>query len=441
MGIGYENQLVIIRGNHSQKGVNCVQLFLRGIVLPFRKGKALERGIEDVTPATVRLPVAIDDTVFPLAQLPHNAPVKQGEELCRMDDMPVVSTVCGTVDGTVMIHHPFYGPFQCADIRCDGSEEVQLPIREEEELTPDTIIEIAREAAVYDELDGIPLWEKLAHWQVTEDDLTPLHSVLVADGTANDVYGSAAWAVLKEDPRMVLDGLQLAAKAIRFTRYHIATMLPKRRRRALKRAVGRAKVYTVGDEYPVTVFADKGMEIYRIGVQACLALAQAIRMGKRHTHTVVTVSGDALPAPHNLRVPFGTDVELMLSTCQAQGTYRIVLGDAMTGIACSDPHAPLLPGITTLLAMMPRRVRTPGPCIGCGRCAEVCPKRLLPYEIVRRSENMHYERLQHLHPSDCDGCGACSYICPAGRDVAREVVEAGQTKGTMFLNWGEDDHE
>lgn len=418
-----------------------MQLFLRGVALPFRKGKALERGIETVAPLRVRLPVATDDSTFPLAHLPADAPVQAGEEMCRMDDMPVVSTVCGTVEGTVMMHHPIYGPLQCADIQPDGTDEVLLPIRAEEELTPDTIIEIAREAAIYDELDGIPLWEKLAHWQVTEEDLTPLHSVLVADGTANDIYGSAAWAVLKEDPRMVLDGLQLAAKSIRFTRYHIATLLPKRRRRALKKAVGRANVYTVGDEYPVTVFADKGMETNRIGVQACLALALAVREGKRHTHTVVTVAGDALPAPRNLRVPFGTDVEQLISACQAQGTYRTVLGDAMTGLSCADPHIPVLPGMTTLLAMMPRRVRTPGPCIGCGRCAELCPKGLLPYEIVRRSENMHYERLQHLHPSDCDGCGVCSYICPAGRDVAKEVVEAGQTKGTMFLDWGEDDNE
>ena len=80
-------------------------------------------------------------------------------------------------------------------------------------------------------------------------------------------------------------------------------------------------------------------------------------------------------------------------------------------------------------------------CIGCGRCADVCHVGLLPYEIARRSENMHYERLQHLSPSDCDGCGACSYICPAGRDVAAEVMEAGKTKGTVFLNWGEDDNE
>ena len=433
-------QLVNVCGNYSQKGVNSMQLFLRGIVLPFQKGKALERGIEELTPDSVRLPVATDDAVFPLADLAPNAPVKKGEELCRLDDMPVVASVCGTVEGTQMIHHPLYGALQCADLLADGSAETLLSLTKEEELTPDAVIEIAREAAIYDELDGIPLWEKLSHWQMTDEDLAPLHSILVADGTANDVFGSAPWAVLKDQPKMVLFGLQMAAKAIRFTRYHIATMLPKRRRRALKKAVGRQNVYTVGDEYPVTVFADKNLEVYRIGVQACLALAQAIKQGKRHTHTVVTVAGNALPAPRNFRVPFGTDIGVLLTAAQAQGGYRLVLGDAMTGVVSEYRHAPLLPGMTTILAMLPRRVRTPGPCIGCGRCAEVCHAALLPYEIARRSENMHYERLQHLHPTKCDGCGACSYICPAGRDVA-EVVEAGKTKGTVFLNWGEDDHE
>ena len=418
-----------------------MQLFLRGIVLPFQKGKALERGIEALTPSAVRIPVATDDSVFPLATLPPDAPVVQGQELCQLEGMPVVSPVCGTVDGTLMIHHPLYGPLQCADILADGTADHRLPLLSEEEMTPDAIIEVARQAAVYDELDGIPLWEKLSHWQKAEDDLSPLHSILVADGTANDVYGSAAWAVLGDQPKMVLYGLQMAAKAIRFTRCHIATMLPKKRRRALKKAVGRANVYTVGDEYPVTVFADSNLEVYRIGVQACLALAEALRQGKRHTHTVVTVSGNALPAPRNFYVPFGTDLATLFTACQAQGNFQIVLGDAMVGTRCTDRRTPLLPGMTTVLAMLPRRVRTPGPCIGCGRCADVCHAGLLPYEIARRSENMHYERLQHLHPSECDGCGACSYVCPTGRDVAAEVVEAGKTKGTVFLHWGEDDHE
>lgn len=418
-----------------------MQLFLPGVVLPFQKGKALERGVEDLSVSQVRVPLAPVDADSPIAHLPADVPVACGSELCRDEEFPIVSPVAGAIEGTVVIHHPVYGSLQCADILAGGEEEERLPVLPEEELTPETIMHIAREAAIYDELDGIPLWEKLQQWAPPADAPAALNSVLVADATENDIYGSSAWAVLMEQPVLVQFGLQMAARAIRFSRYHIATMLPKRRLRPLRKAVGRINIYTVGDEYPVTVFAPKDLEVYRIGVQACLALGRALKQGLRHTAAIVTVSGDALPAPRNLRVPFGTRMGDLVEACQAKSGYRILLGDAMVGVPCPDPNTPLLPGITTVLAMEPKAVRVPGPCIGCGRCAEVCHVGLLPYEIVRRNENMHYERLQHLSPGDCDGCGACSYICPAGRPVAAEVLQAGQTKGTMFLSWGEDDYE
>jgi len=102
---------------------------------------------------------------------------------------------------------------------------------------------------------------------------------------------------------------------------------------------------------------------------------------------------------------------------------------------------PVLPGMTCLLAMKALPVAEPEPCIGCGNCAAVCHARLLPYEIARRVENMHYERLPQLHPEDCNGCGACSCVCPAGRDVMHEVLRAQETGGTVFLNWGGDSLE
>ena len=419
-----------------------MQLFLRGVVLPFQKGKALERGIEELSASRVRVPLTSADSEFPQMTLSEDGSVNCGDALCRTDDTPVYATVAGKVEGSVVIQHPLYGSLLCADIAAQGDGVADpLPVIPEEELTPEIILNIAREAAIYDELDGVPLWEKLQQWVLPENDLATLNAILVADATENDIFGSSAWAVLMEQPKLALFGLQMAARAIRFTRYHIATMLPKRRRRTLKRAIGRMNVYTVGDEYPVTVYADGNVETYRIGIQACLALGRAIKQGRRHTAAIVTVSGDALPAPRNLMVPFGTPVREILESCQPEKGYRIVLGDNMVGIPCEDPNAPLLPGITTLLAMEPKKQRPAGPCIGCGRCAEVCHAGLLPYEIVRRSENMHYVRLMHLSPNDCDGCAACSYVCPAARDVVGDVLQAGQTKGTVFMNWGEDDNE
>ena len=417
-----------------------MQLFLPGVVLPFQKGKIPEQ-IEDLTVSQVRIPVASTHADSPIAHLPADLPIACGGALCHDEEFPIVSTISGTIEGSVVTHHPVYGPLQCVDILAAGEEEERLPVVPEEELTPEIILQIARDAAIYDELDGIPLWEKLQQWMLAPDAAPMTDAVLVADATENDIFGSAAWAVVSTQPKLVLFGLQMAAKAIRFSRYHIATLLPKRRRRTLKRAIGRMNVYTVGDEYPVTVFAPDDLEVYRIGVQACLALGRALKQGLRHTHAIVTVAGDSLPAPRTLRAPFGTRIGDLIAAGKPKAGYRIVLGDAMVGVPCADPNAPLLPGITTVLALQPKAVRTPGPCIGCGRCAEVCHVGLLPYEIVRRNENMHYERLQHLSPEDCDGCGACSYICPAGRPVAADVLQAGQTKGSMFLTWGEDDYE
>lgn len=97
------------------------------------------------------------------------------------------------------------------------------------------------------------------------------------------------------------------------------------------------------------------------------------------------------------------------------------------------------PGVTCLLALA-GRPGFPSPALHGMRPLHACmPCRLLPYEIVRRLENMHYERLPSLLPEECDGCGACSYVCPGGTDVTAKVLEAGQTQGTIFLNWGDDD--
>ena len=420
-------------------------MFLNGVVLPFQKGNAPLNKIEDFrAQSSVRVPLVRLDMDTPVPSLPfeENASVAAGSVLYKEDnELPVLAPVAGTFGGTVVLQHPQYGKLLCAELIPGDGDEETLPVIPTEKLTPDDIIRIATEAAIYDELDGVPLAEKLACWQLPENDVASPNYVLVADATENDVFGSSAWAILGEEPEAALLGLQLAAKAMRFTRYHIATMLPKDKRRALKRAINRINVYTVADEYPVTQYADPRDEVFRIGIQACLALAKAVQEGRKSLTAVVTVAGDGVIYSRNLRVPYGANVADILAACNVTIEADVVLGDAMTGIACPDTHTPLLPGTTTLLVMKPKAARVPQPCIGCGRCATVCHAQLLPYEIVRRAENMHFERLRRLTAQLCDGCGACSYICPADRDVAATVLRAGETSGPVFLNWGGNEDE
>lgn len=422
-----------------------MDLFPKGVVLPFQKGTAPRHKIDDFkATAAVRVPLVRLGIDVPVPTLPfeEDAPIALGSVLySEENELPALAPIAGRFGGTVVLQHPQYGKLLCAEIIPDEGGEETLPVRSAEELTAEDILRIAQDAAIYDELDGIPLAEKLTAWQLPKNDLAAPTCVLVADATENDVFGSAAWAILAEEPEEALAGLQLAAKALNFTRYHIATMLPKAQRRALHHAIGRVNVYTVGDEYPVTDYANDRDEVFRIGIQACLALAKAVQRGQKSLSTVITVAGDGITASRNLRVPYGTDIGDILQQCNANAAADIVLGDAMTGVDCPDIHTPLLPGTTTLLVMKPRDVRVVQPCIGCGRCAAVCHAKLLPYEIVRRAENMHYERLRRLTANLCDGCGACSYICPSGRDVAAAVLHAGESTGPVFLNWGDEDDE
>ncbi|MFW9876895.1 MAG: 4Fe-4S binding protein [Candidatus Thorarchaeota archaeon] len=45
-------------------------------------------------------------------------------------------------------------------------------------------------------------------------------------------------------------------------------------------------------------------------------------------------------------------------------------------------------------------------CIGCGACAELCPKCAIPYSIIG-----FISSLAKIDTGLCDGCGKCVEIC------------------------------
>lgn len=351
--------------------------------------------------------------------------------------LPAVATVTGIYEGTRTLSHPVFGEVTCAMLR---PQTTHMPsageARRTDRLKAQDILEAARRAAVIDELDGVPLHDKLEQWGESGVD------ILVADATEAEPYVSSAWAVLNDAAEDVYKGLQLAAKAAGAGRSHIAVQLPPGRRRPLCQRLGAQSVFQVRGRYPVDRVADapSGVPVGRVGVQACLALYRAAAFEEPQISGVLTVAGDAVANPQNLRVPFGMSAGEALRFCGlAADPEMVILGDVMTGVTADSLDTPLLPGITCLLALKTHPVPKQRPCMGCGRCARVCHARLLPYEIVRRLENMHYERLVTLSAEECDGCGACSYVCPAGRDVTAKVLEAKLTRGTIFLNWGDDE--
>lgn len=410
----------------------------RGVALPFLKEPAASRPIKNIaSPAQIIVPLLAGDGSNCQPVIKAFDTVLRGDVLARpvqKGGCPIYSPVTGIYAGVRTILHPLMGSISCAVLDCmvSGAEQrIEKPV---DKLTDNQILELAFSRGIADELDGELLASKLAAWRKA-DNVT-----LVADGSEQEPYCSAASAVLDESAEKVQEGLELAARAVGTKKLHIAVKLPKKRFEELELRVPGENLYSVRGKYPAKTAPEKERTVCRIGVQACLALYRAAACGEPHCDCVVTVAGDAVANPQNVRVPFGTPVEDILHFCGlAFDPDYIILGDAMTGVTVQTTDVPLVPGITCILALKSRVQPPLHTCIGCGRCVRSCHAGLLPFEIMRRLDNMQYERLASLLPEDCDGCGACSHVCPAGLDVTAKVLEAREAHGNIFMKWGDGD--
>ncbi len=422
-----------------------------GVRLLFHKEPAISQPTAELTEISqVILPFsfATEAAVVPAVSLYDT--VNKGTPLAVIEEDPlatVCSSVMGAVSGERVIQHPLYGTLNCAVIDCvPDAPAPEVPVLLPETITPELILETAERLDVIDELDGVPLILKLRKWQETGCDF------LAADGIEIEPYASSAWAVLRDHAEHVLEGLRLAALCIGAPRYHIAVCLSGHRRRSIALRIGKEYLYQTDSYYPKADpvryskrggrdTVKRGSRVYRIGVQACLALYRALYLGEAHNRCTITVAGDAVPYPQNVSVPFGTTVQQVLEHCGlAEPPDYLVLGEQMTGTAALTSDVPILPGMTCILAFTAKAIRpvTTRTCIGCGRCVQVCHAGLLPFEINRRYRNMHYDRLATLSAQLCDGCNACSYICPCGIDLAAVVQDAKTVNNTIPVKLEED---
>lgn len=425
--------------------------FMGGVRLPFEKSPAIHRPTAEWTDiAQVILPYTYftDMTVQPSVSLYDT--VRRGTPLASCEEegqAAVLSSVTGVVSGEREVVHPLYGTLPCVVIdRMVTEPEPEVPAPAPDVFTTEQVLAAAAEAHIIDEIDGVPLLLKLRDWCQNGC------NYLVADAVQVQPYESSAWAVLRDHAEQVVRGLRRAARAVNAGGYHIAVCLSGQRRRSLALRVGKKHLYQTDSYYPVSCLVRRAKEagertvtpdarVGRMGVQACLALYRALYLHEPHDRCTLTVAGNAVREPQNVTVPFGTSVQEILARCGvAEDPAHLILGDMMTGVAATTQDIPVLPGMTCLLAFTAGTIRPVQSrvCIGCGRCTQACHKGLLPFEIVRRFRNMHYERLPALHADACDGCGACSYVCPSGIELAAIIDEARRTDSTLLLELEED---
>ena len=165
-------------------------------------------------------------------------------------------------------------------------------------------------------------------------------------------------------------------------------------------------------------------------VGTAYALDRLIRQGEPLTSRIVTVTGQGVANATNVEVPIGTPIREVIEFC---GGYRgevalLILGGNMMGYALPSDDLPVTKAGNCILAAHSDEIRESfgeWPCIRCGDCADVCPARLLPQEILRASRPQDFDRLDALGLDDCIECGCCDVVCPQP-DRADRALSAGE---------------
>lgn len=173
-----------------------------------------------------------------------------------------------------------------------------------------------------------------------------------------------------------------------------------------------------------------------MNVASVAFLSRYLKTGRPLISRSVTVSGDCIKEPKNVRVPIGTSVQDIIDFCGgfSEAPAKILSGGPMMGQAIVDTDIPLIKSNNAVLAFSAKAVKQKPErdCIRCGRCHAACPMSLIPTKIQKYALMHDAEALKKAGTSVCMECGSCAYSCPAGKPLvqymrlAKEVMrEAG----------------
>ncbi|MEJ2535573.1 MAG: electron transport complex subunit RsxC [Calditrichia bacterium] len=162
---------------------------------------------------------------------------------------------------------------------------------------------------------------------------------------------------------------------------------------------------------------DVGVIVQNVGTSK--AVYEAVALHKPLTHRVLTVTGPGVKEPKNLLVPIGTKFQDVIDFCGGitEKAAKIIMGGPMMGLTQPNLNVPVIKGTSGILILEEDSSHLPEeePCIGCGRCVEVCPVHLLPTTLQLLVNNEKFDEAENLHIMDCIECGSCAFICPANR--------------------------
>ncbi len=422
--------------------------FDRGIHPEYHKELTSGKRIESAAlPKTVTIPLQQH------AGAPCEPLVKKGDVVVegqKIGDVkafvsaPVHASISGKVKDIELAHHPAGVRALSVIIEGDGAVK-EWPAKEQvnlDSLTPDAIREKVREAGIVGMGGaGFPSSVKLSPPKgVTID-------TVILNGCECEPYLTADHRIMLEEPEKAVWGLKAIMKAVGASKGIIGieenkfdaveavekaasgstgisvlmleAKYPQGAEKMLIQAALKRKV-PVG-KLPL----DAGVLVNNVGT--AVAFYEALNWGKPLIERVVTVSGNGVREPKNLRVRIGASFEEVLNQCggitRDNGEVEVLNGGPMMGIAQGVLTVPVVKGTSGITAIKGASLKPVGfgPCIKCAACVEACPMGLMPYRLGDYGQAQMTAEFKGWAGLSCIECGCCSYVCPAKRPLVQWI--------------------
>lgn len=439
----------------------------RGVIHP-DEGKAMskDKPIREVLPK--------GELVYSLSQhigAPAKAIVAKGDHVLAGQKIAeaggfVSANIFASVSGTVKAIEARLGVDggmqESIVIENDGLyEEVEFsPERKLADISGKEIIEIIKEAGIVGMGGaGFP-----THVKYMPKDPSAIDHIIVNCAEC-EPYLTSDYRRMMEEPEKIVGGLQAAMKIFDGRAKGVLAVEDNKKDAAAKlreaaKGIPDIEVVELKTKYPQgaerqLIFAVTGRQINSSMLPAdagCVvnncdtihAIYEAVHFGRPVMKKVMTITGNAIKEPQNLRVRTGTNFRELIE--EAGGftsePEKIIAGGPMMGIPLISLDVPVVKTSSAILCMTKDEVAAceETACINCGRCVSVCPGRIIPAKLADYAKRHDKESFEKANGMECCECGCCSYICPAKRPLTqyiksmRKIVLADRKKAAQRGN-------
>ncbi len=352
---------------------------------------------------------------------------------------PIHSSVSGTVTGIETQRNAMGGQDTLVVIETDKLQEPDpdLKVPEVEDLKG--FVAAVRKSG----LVGLGGASFPTHIKYNPKNIDDVHTLIV-NAAECEPFITSDHRTMLEDAQDIIDGMKLIMKYINLDVGYIGIERNKPDAIALldkmfaEQGLTNMHTFTLQDRYPkgaerVLVYEITGQHmaagvlpadlgVILSNVTSVAFVGKYFRTGMPLVEKRMTVDGDAIANPKNIKAPIGTMIRDIVAFC---GGYKsepkkILMGGPMMGRAIPSDAMPIVKNNNAILAFSKEQAWIPEEtaCINCGRCHMACPFKLLPTAFADAYLAKDAQKLSDLKVMQCMECGSCSFVCPAHRPLA-----------------------